>query len=251
MRITVLGLVWGLVLTAPAVFGQTMDDLVFLTEEFPPYNFVQDGHLVGSSPRVVEQLFHLTGSHQTLQTVQVLPWARAYREVLENPRAALFTVTRLPEREGLFKWVGPLTEARNVLLARKDHRIKLTVPREILPFTIGVVRDDAGQTLVDSLGYDDSRLVKATTALSCLKMLDKGYIDLFAFDENVSFWLLREAGLNPDDFEVVYTLAIGQHYIALNPAVPDSLVQSLQNQLNALRKSGRLKELIAMGLKGM
>jgi len=56
-------------------------ELTILTENLPPLNYVKDGVLMGSSVEIVQEIQRRIGSKEP---IQVFPWARAYRLVLEE-----------------------------------------------------------------------------------------------------------------------------------------------------------------------
>jgi polar amino acid transport system substrate-binding protein len=42
-----------------------------------------------------------------VDNIKVVPWAREYLMLQTQANIALFSTTRIAERESLFKWVGP------------------------------------------------------------------------------------------------------------------------------------------------
>ena len=55
----------------------------------------------------------------------------------------MFVTARLPEREELFKWVGPIGPDDWVLLARGDNPINLTSTDRARQYTVGAYKGDA------------------------------------------------------------------------------------------------------------
>ena len=93
------------------------------TENYPPFNMDDgEGKVVGISTEIVEELFSRSSVSYELQ---LLPWQRAYGNALDNKNYAVFSTTRTPEREKLFKWVGPIVENNWVLLKKKGSPIVL------------------------------------------------------------------------------------------------------------------------------
>ncbi|KPX12183.1 Uncharacterized protein ALO75_05082, partial [Pseudomonas syringae pv. coryli] len=87
--------------------------MVLLTENFPPFNmavdgknFAQENNIDGIAAEVVREMFKRAniGYSMTLR----FPWDRVYKLALEKPGYGVFSTTPLPERENLFKWVGPV-----------------------------------------------------------------------------------------------------------------------------------------------
>ncbi len=225
-------------------FAGGIDDLSVLTENFPPFNFENDGKLQGFSTDILERMFQTVGSRLTRKDFTVLPWSRAYQDVLEMKNTLLYSVSRTAQREHLFKWVGPIAANRNVLMARKDRNITIRSIEDIAKYTVGVIQDDAGEQLLVAAGVEKSKLDISSDAKSNILKLSSGRIDLFAYPETVTLWVIKSLGLNPDDYTGVYVLGEGEVYYALNHDSPDSVVKTLQDALDEMKRTGQVDEII-------
>ena len=87
------------------------------------------------------------------------------------------------------------------------------------------------------MGVNATQLKHSSNASALAQQLQAGRIDLWAYEENVAHWFLRNAKLNPDDFESVYLLKQGELWYAFNPKVSDEKVQQLQKAIDALRQT--------------
>ena len=213
------------------------EPLTYFTETYPPYNFSDNNILRGIAVDLL-----VLASQQTAQPVQrsqirLMPWARSYRTVLKKPNHVLFSTTRTAEREKLFKWAGPIASSRVVLLAKKSRGIHIDFVTDLQRYRIGSIRDDVGEQLARSLGAQDSQLNLAANADALVQQLQAGRIDLWASNETVAHWFLRNAGLDSDDFESVYLLQEGQLWYAFNPQVSDEKVQELQKAIDQIRQT--------------
>lgn len=88
-------------------------NVVLLAENFPPYNvarngksFAQDDGIRGIVADVAREMFKRAGLSYSL-TLR-FPWDRVYNLALENSGHGVVVTARLPEREKLFKWAGPM-----------------------------------------------------------------------------------------------------------------------------------------------
>ena len=218
--------------------------LAILTEEFPPYNYTEDDRLRGISTDILRLMLAQAGMDVPAQSFQVLPWSRAYQDALSHPGALLFSVTRTQEREGLFKWIGPIAPNRNVLLARKDRRLDISDFQQAQDLRVGAIRDDAGEQLLVARGYPPKWIDLTSDARSNMLKLESGRIDLFAYPETVFKWMVAQSGKNVDDYETVFVLHEGHVYFAVNKNTPDEIVEKLQKSLDALKESGKVQEII-------
>ncbi len=231
-RICLLALLLGASLRATA--GQP---LMFITEAYPPYNFSDDNILRGIAVDLL--VIASLNTEQPVQRGQIrlMPWARAYRTVLNTPNSVLFATTRTAEREHLFKWAGPIAATRVVLLARKADQIRIQSAADLQRYRIGVIHEDIGEQSVLALGVRKEQLHVSANADALIRQLHAGRIDLWAYEENVAHWFLRNANFNQEDFESVYQLQQGELWYAFNPKVSDEKVQQLQKAIDALRQT--------------
>jgi len=96
-----------------------------MSEQFPPFNFEENGQLKGTSVDLIALILERLNSKQNRNDIEILPWGRSYQKLLKEMNTVLFVVTRTKTRENLFKWVGPISDAKDVFLARKDKRITI------------------------------------------------------------------------------------------------------------------------------
>ncbi|USD31319.1 MULTISPECIES: substrate-binding periplasmic protein [Vibrio] len=214
-----------------------LDELVFLTEEYPPYNFTQDGEAKGISIDLLIAAAQSQGVEINKEEIKVQPWARAYRTALIKPNAVLFATTRTRLREHLFQWVGPLSTTRIVVMAKKSRNISIENAMDFAQYRIGVIRDDVGEQLMLELGVPRDSMQENSVAETLAKQLAKGRIDLWAYEENVAKWWLKKIGQDTDDYEPVFVLSEGELYYAFNLAVDEKLTEKLQRGIDQMKKT--------------
>lgn len=226
-----LVLVWQVAQAQP----EQLNQLEFLTEDYPPYNYLDaSGELRGIAVEMLLAATALAGSPVRREDIKLRPWARAYHETLTGPNRVLFATTRTPIREALFKWAGPISRDHAVLLARKASGIVFNGFESLMPYTFGAVRDDASEYFVRDLQLPGLKLILGNSTESMAKMLASGRIDLWACDEHGGWQILAAIGANTQDFIQVATLQPRALYFAFSHDVDERLVQQLQLALDTL-----------------
>ncbi|VVB71305.1 Bacterial extracellular solute-binding proteins, family 3 [uncultured archaeon] len=211
-------------------------DLTYMTEQYPPYNYQESGKLQGISVDLLERICAKMGTDLNTSTIKLLPWTDGYQTALKENNTVLFTTFRLPEREQLFKWVGPIAPGKNVLLA-SNKNITIMAPEDLKKYKIGAIKDDvAVQGLLNS-GLKVEDLIIETTSKPIIEMLKNGSIDAWAYNELAGTWLLRQSGANASDYKVAFVIAESDGYYAFNRETPDSLVQSFQHALDHVKSN--------------
>ncbi|MBV7489549.1 MULTISPECIES: substrate-binding periplasmic protein [Pseudomonas] len=223
-------------------------DLVLLTENFPPYNmakngknFAQDENIDGIATDIVREIFKRADITYSL-TLR-FPWERIYKLTLEKPGYGVFVMARLPDREKLFKWVGPIGPDDWIMLAKADSKITLETLNDARKYKIGAYKGDA---IAETLAKQGLNPIVVLRDQDNAKKLVNGQIDLWATGDPAGRYLARQEGVN--GLKTVLRFNSAELYLALNKDVPDETVAKLQAALDQMRKEGRVDEIMAQYL---
>lgn len=236
-KTTLLALAASLTLAAAAAQAAP-EQIHLLTENFPPYNMAADGknfardeNIRGIATDIIREMFQRAGVDYTL-TLR-FPWERIYKMALEMPGYGVFVTARLPEREALFKWVGPIGPDDWVLLARADSVIELNSLEQARQYRIGAYKGDAiGEHLV-AQGLQPALALRDQTNV---EKLQSGAIDLWATGDPAGRFLAKQQGVN--SLKRVLRFDSAELFLALNKQVSDETVEKLQAALNQMRADG-------------
>jgi polar amino acid transport system substrate-binding protein len=219
--------------------------LVLLTENFPPYNmakngknFAQDENIHGIAVDIVREIFKRADISYSL-TLR-FPWERIYKLALEKPGYGVFVTARLPEREKLFKWVGPIGPDDWVMLAKVDSKIALDSLEQARQYRIGAYKGDA---IAETLAKQGLKPMVVLRDQDNARKLVNGQIDLWATGDPAGRYLARQEGVS--DLKTVLRFNSAELYLALNKDVPDDVVARLQKALDELRKEGAVDAIMA------
>ena len=235
-----------LLLSSPVRAAENINtDLVLLTENFPPYNmakngknFAQDENIDGIAVDIVREMFKRTDLTYSL-TLR-FPWERVYKLALENPGYGAFVMARLPDRESLFKWVGPIGPDDWILLARADSKITLESLQQARKYKIGAYKGDA---IAQTLAKQGLKPIVVLRDQDNAKKLVNGQIDLWATGDPAGRYLARQDGVT--GLKTVLRFNSAQLYLALNKEVFDETVAKLQAALDKLREEGVVDDIMA------
>ena len=207
-----------------------------MTEELPPYNFTRDKQVHGISADILLEVMKKSNIAISRDDIRLLPWPRAYVTVQNTPGSMLFSTARTPQREKLFKWVGPITDLTIGLVALKKNNIQLQTVEDLKKYTIGTIRDGAPEQLVLKLGVEEKALDRIASPELNVKKLQAGRIDLFAFSVPSTRYLMIQQGIDPDEYESVYTLRQAVLYYAFHKDTDDQLIEALNKSLQELKQ---------------
>ncbi|MFP4333224.1 MAG: substrate-binding periplasmic protein [Campylobacterales bacterium] len=221
--------------------------LTIYTEENPPWNYKKDGKLQGVVTEVVKLIQKDIGNSDPIQLV---PWTRGYKETLQKPNHILFATSRLPQREELFHWVGPVIVSESYLYKHKSNREKIKTfedAKKVSLIDAGSVKN-AGYMTLKEKGFEN--LSDLSKDFGSLKRLQSGRVDLVALGNYNFVFKAALSGLDADDF-VNTGIKVNENslYIAISKGTDKAIVQKWQNSFEKIKKSKVIDTLIQKELK--
>ena len=219
--------------TAPAV--SSTPPLSLVTEEYPPYNMSgSKGEIGGISSRILQAL--LTEAKLDY-TVAIYPWARAIAMARTQAMTCVYSMSRTPERESLYQWVGPLVFNDWTLFARSGTARPARL-QDAAQAHIGSYRGDAIVPYLQERGHLVD--VSSSDDLNPRKLL-AGRIDFWATGRLIGLYRLQQQGLA--GIEPVLNFNRSEMYLACHKDMPDALIRQLNQGLQALDKRGVIRKI--------
>ncbi|MFJ3486142.1 substrate-binding periplasmic protein [Pseudomonas sp. NPDC090202] len=212
-----------------------------VTEELPPYSMTRDGKLTGMSTEVVQAVLKEVNVEAT---IQVMPWARAYDLALHEPDVLIYSITRTPEREHLFKWVGTIASSPWYLYSAASHPVSLMDLEDARDWQTATVNEDVGEQYLTGKQFVVGQQLQSSNRYELnYQKLQTGHVDLWISDELNARYLARQVGDDPDH-TLVQSLRLpaledaGGFNMAFSTGTADATVQLFQKGLAKLRANG-------------
>jgi len=215
--------------------GQTLQ---ILTEDYPPYNYMENSQVVGFSTKVVEEVVRKAGIQGK---PELYPWSRAYKIVSDEENTLIYTITRNNERESLFKWVGPLASRTIFLFKLKERKnIEINSIEDAKKYIIGVTRDDGFSLSLMKKGFEIGKnIYPVSKEEQNIEKLFSGRVDLVGNVELSMVHIVKLLGLDFNKLTKAYELpSKDAYYMALNKKTSDTIVNKLQKALDEIKQNG-------------
>ena len=206
-------------------------ELLFTTEESPPYNMSAEDKIVGMATDKVVEMMRRT---KLPYRMEMLPWARAYQSAETTAQTCVFSTTRTAEREPTFKWVGPLAFNSWVLYGLAERKFHIKTLEDARPLRIGTYNADVRDTYLRDKKFNID--TSSTDAANPRKLL-AGRIDLWASGPFEARSQLEANGWT-DKIVPVLTFKRVELYLACNPAVPSEDINRMNATLQAMDSDG-------------
>jgi len=212
-------------------------------DNFPPLSYLDNGVLRGTSPRIVEELFH-----KRLQldvTHRAYPWARA-QSMVKHGEADAFVSAATPERlEYTVASSESLLQARLSVYASATHPQfaryqKFQSAAELAPFKLGSILGNNWAKA--TLGSQQVEYVR-DRALA-LRMLQAGRFDLFVEVDELADPAIKAAGLDSDIKALPLVLAVDDVKVCVGKHSPlVARMPDIDEAIRAMRRDGSITRL--------
>lgn len=216
--------------------------MLAVTEEFPPFNYTENGKLAGYGVELAQAVLEGAGVEYTMASY---PWARAY-EMAQQPNVLIFSLTRTPEREKLFHWIAPLAK-RKVYLYKLASRTDIKVPRlqDLWRYSIAANRGDVVHMQLKALGLEEGRHIDLSDSdLANVRKLAAARVDLIAETELSMRTMAASAGLAMEKLERTIVLPGDyEYYIAASLKTPAPTVRALRAGYLKAKDAGSVKRI--------
>lgn len=211
-----------------------------LTEEFPPYNYSENGRITGLSTEVVEAVLKELGLQGQFQS---MPWARAYETARTTPDVLIYSIGRTPERDKLFKWVGVVAPTVYYLYGHPGRYYRVDSLEAAKSYQIGTVNEDVGEQFLVKQGFVKGKNLQSSVKYEHnYEKLKSGRVDLWIMSELTATYLARRAGDDPGQtLSKVYRipeLSSEGYYMAFGAQTSDATVELFRKALETLRSNG-------------
>ena len=210
--------------------------LQIITEEWPPYNYTENGVIKGFSVEIVEAIIkQLNLDYKVL----LLPGARGEKMLKEEKNIMSFSLFRTKKRENKFKWIGPISDDAVYFYKKKGNPLKIKTLEDaknvnlISSFHKGLVFD-----ILKENGF--TNLSPVSNHLSSIKKVLKERVDLGVNLTPLGIkYYLRKAQISQDEIELTSVKLVAfPLYIACSKDISDETIAQWQKALDHIKSSG-------------
>lgn len=240
-------LLWIMIILFVSLGYLRSEELLIVTENFPPYSYMENNELKGVSTEIVKAVLKEAGFNAR---IKLYPWARAYKYALTRKNVLIYSISRSPERESLFKWIGVLVTLK-VCFHKLKSRTDITPQSldDLKPYLIGVQQDGSTHDFLINNGFE--RLEPSDEIEQNIKKMLINRIDMVFASELGAMYRIKALGYDTDDFERIwYADKFSRDlYMAFSLKTPDSIVDQFRKAYEKIVADGTYEAIIKKYLK--
>ncbi len=213
-----------------------------VTEEWAPYNYLQNKQIAGMASEIVRAIMALTGDDFE---ILLLPSMRTTHTLQTRPKTIMYSLFRTTAREPLYQWVGPIVEESIHAYQLANTPTPVNSLAQLLRAPKITTRQ-AGLVPEALQAKDFNNLDKSTnTSQQLYRMLLAGRTDIIVGDTDAGVaYYSRQLHIAPGTLrKVPIELYHAALYIAFSRDCDAKLLARWADALERLRHSGELKRI--------
>ncbi|MDK2125329.1 substrate-binding periplasmic protein [Parachitinimonas caeni] len=210
------------------------------TEHLPPYNIVSDD-LKQVTGMAGDKIVEMMRRARIRYVLAPSGWNRAYQLALTQADTCVFSTSRLPEREPLFKWVGPVAFSEWWIFTRKDYVTNVKALTDLRGIPISGYRSDAISVWLENMGYQVS---DSENYEGSLVSLLTGRVDFWAAGSQSAHELMTRMGAL-GKVKAQFAFHRLDMFLACNPGVDDNLIRRMRDAHRRMEQDGTLARIDA------
>lgn len=210
--------------------ARAAEPLQLVTGDLPPFSIDAKEGPRGVLVELAEELLSRAGWSVK---AQFMPWARAVMHGQQQSRTLVLPLTRTPAREAQFQWAVRLS-LQHFSFINLKKRPRIESLEQARQQKIGVLRGSPHGPRLKELGFEDARVVQASSNDDLQRMLNLGMIDAIYGSEMISLFNseLRERG----ERQLGYTVESGEIWMAAGAGLLPEEITKMRQVMQELER---------------
>lgn len=211
-----------------------------VTQDWAPYNYVEDNELRGFSVEIVREIMQKL---QIQNEIEIYPRKRSQIVRENGQNIVFFTIFRSPSRENKYKWIGPISDDSIYFYKRKGDPRNFNTIEDVRNKKISAPMGGFVYRSLVEQGFKS--IEKAPSWSGQIKMVLSGRADLlvcltpiglahYMNKENIKFDQLVKTPVKLIEFPL---------YISGSKEIDDEIIMEWQQKLDEMKSSGRYTQI--------
>lgn len=221
------------------------ESLHFVSEPFPPFNYLENGEPSGPTVKIVREV---CARIKVECTFEILPWRRAMLLAEQGKANGIFSIINTPEREKIFYFSEPMVETAYSLYSLDTSKFTYRNDSDLAGHTIGVYGPSGTSITLEEMvkSASNARIaieVDTTTALRVLSSGGYGDDGLILSNRDVTDLAIKTANIKhlrkvADARKIFYCIAFGKK------SIDAQLFKRFDDALDRMLKDGTAKAIL-------
>ncbi|EGA71155.1 amino acid ABC transporter periplasmic protein [Vibrio sinaloensis DSM 21326] len=218
------------------------------TQEFPPLQVQIDHRPEGYVVKFVEAIVEQAAKSlpMEIEAVHFVPWKRAIRITQRDENSLFFSISRTPEREGQYHWIGEVSPYEVGLYRYKDGPDVLPIDLdELVDFRFATQAESSFEELLLKLGMTNR--IPVEQGKDVIRLLRADRVDFAPLVTASYYYRMEQYGFDPNNFvEVMKVRQLCKElWLVTGKKTSPQVVKALKESFLLLREQGLREQLIS------
>ena len=215
----------------------SISNIVYYTDNFPPFSYNEDGEFKGSSIVTIRNLLVNLGIPENKIKFHYALWPRIYH-LVERPRFqnAIISMSYSFERSQNFHFIGPINTNHIGIIC--PIRLKKEFTKEdtnLSKFIYATIKNDIGDVTLSNLKIPIKKL-RLNSPMEMINAVIANKADCVAYSIPSFKYEIRKAGYNFNEHYFIAKIIDKQEiFIAFNKSIPIDEIKLIDSHLTILR----------------
>lgn len=219
---------------SPAFSG----DFKIFSAPMPPYSISKGMQLSGISVDILTQIMATAGYPLDAKDFKLVQGCYGLRTTQKGPKCIMLNCVKTKTNSPGFKWVGPMTTSKYVLIGKIDAEQDISIPKDLLSRKTATIFNSPPERALMTTGVPSNILKRSSSHVLPLRQLADKKIDYFATRAATATYQMKSLSMEPKDYKIIKVYKEVPLYFAFSKDTDDALIKKLNEALKALRKPG-------------
>lgn len=217
----------------------------FIGDYLPPHQFIDGNKISGVFMEIVGLMMDELGEKEQ---IEFMPFNEAYDLTLNQPEVFMMTVLRTPQREKLFRWIGPVVPDTHHLYHLSDRNdVIINSEDDLKNYNLGCVNNNYAYKFFTDHGVPESVIHTVDTHSMNIQNLFLEKVDLIPMSVLQASYQLNLMKRHTDSVIPAYTFSgfPTDAYMAISLSTPESVYNRFAEAFAKIYKSEAYKAVLA------
>lgn len=238
-KLIVAGMLVSSVLGSLSSESFAQQKVTVLTEHLAPFQIVNGDSVTGMSTEIVEATFEKA---KIPYEIQSNPWTISYHRALQESGICIYSLTRIPQRNHLFKWIGQIASTSTSFYTLAESKIEITSIDAAKAYKTAVLRDDVTHHILRSKGFvENQNMYVMDNYDALLSILERRpHIELIIINDELIYHRTKDTK-RVKRYKKLFNSEelILRFYLACNLNTDSETVQKLTDSMRELESQGQ------------
>ena len=221
------------------------EQVEFVAEDLPPYHFKDE---FGQTKGVLVDIVHAVAKQAKMTySIELYPFARAFRLLKNKPNVLMFSLLKSPSREEQFIWLGKVLHNSAYLVSLNGNELRLANLDQAKQYTVGTIRGYYSEAYLRKAGFEEEENLYLSVKYQNLWQM--------LFKKRIDFVLTNTFALNNELSKLGFKVADVEHSLELNDfpnelhlvgnsSLSPAVANTLQQALKAIKENGEYQRIL-------